>query len=79
MLQIPCAFCGLRDEIEFVCRGEVAARPADPMTTSDQDWAAYLYERDNPRGWLREYWLHVHGCAQLTLVRRNSLTNEVAT
>jgi len=76
MLQIPCPWCGLRDEIEFAPRGEVVPRP-DPNISSDRDWAAYLYERGNVRGWLREYWAHTYGCAQLFIIRRDSLTTEV--
>jgi sarcosine oxidase, subunit delta len=76
VLQINCPWCGLRDEIEFTPRDEVIERP-DPMTATDDIWTAYLYERGNTCGWLREYWLHVHGCGQLFIVRRHSMTQEI--
>jgi heterotetrameric sarcosine oxidase delta subunit len=77
MLQIPCPWCGPRDEIEFAPRGPVSSRP-DPSTASDLEWTTYLHQGDNTRGWLREYWVHLHGCGQLFIVRRQTLTNEVA-
>ena len=77
MLQIPCPWCGPRDEIEFIPRGPVASRP-DPSTASDLEWTTYLYQGANTRGWLREYWVHTHGCGQLFVVTRQTLTNEIA-
>ena len=77
MLQIPCPWCGPRDEIEFVPRGPVASRP-DPSTASDLEWTTYLYQGANTRGWLREYWVHTHGCGQVFVVTRQTLTNEIA-
>jgi sarcosine oxidase subunit delta len=76
MLQIPCPWCGLRDEIEFAPRGEVVTRP-DPQLATDREWVAYLFERGNARGWLREYWMHTHGCGQLFVIRRHNVTNDV--
>jgi sarcosine oxidase subunit delta len=76
VLQIPCPWCGLRDEREFTPRGEVVKRP-DPATSSDAEWSAYLYQSGNARGWLREYWVHTHGCMQLFIVERHSVTHEM--
>jgi sarcosine oxidase subunit delta len=36
-----------------------------------------VYERDNPRGWHREWWLHVGGCRRLLLVVRHTLSHEI--
>jgi sarcosine oxidase, subunit delta len=77
MLQITCPWCGPRDELEFSYRDEVVTRPA-PASASDESWAAYLYQRENPRGWLQEYWLHVHGCGKLFVIRRHTVTHEIA-
>ncbi|MBA2933983.1 sarcosine oxidase subunit delta [Sphingomonas sp. CGMCC 1.13654] len=76
MLQIPCPWCGPRNEIEFLARGPVVARP-DPDGADDAAWTAFLYRADNQRGWLREWWLHVHGCGQLFVIRRHSVTDEI--
>ena len=79
MLRIPCPYCGERDEIEFRYRGDATvSRPA-----SDRDdaveFASYVYERDNPRGWHTEWWLHVGGCRRLLKVERHTLTHEIRT
>ena len=76
MLLIPCPWCGPRDESEFTYRGEVIIRP-DPQRASDGEWTAFLFHRTNPRGWLDEQWLHIHGCAQLVRISRNTVTNEI--
>ena len=76
MLQLPCPWCGPRDESEFSHRGEVVVRP-DPDTASDAHWIRYLYYRSNVRGWQHEYWVHSHGCEQLFAIRRHTLTNEI--
>lgn len=63
MLQITCPYCGPRAEIEFRGGGEAhIARPDVPAERTDEDWQAYLYLRDNPKGLIRERWNHVHGC-----------------
>ncbi len=51
MLIINCPWCGKRPEIEFRYGGEAhIARPADPSTMSDAEWADFLYNRTNPKG-----------------------------
>jgi sarcosine oxidase subunit delta len=77
MLHLPCPWCGLRDESEFSYRGEVCRRP-DPELASDAEWIAYLYYRGNVQGWLREYWAHTHGCHQLFVILRHTVTHEIA-
>ena len=78
MLLIACPHCGPRDEAEFVCGGQThIARPGPPETTSDAQWARYLFERDNPKGLHFERWLHRHGCGQWFNVARDTLTHEI--
>ena len=78
MLQIPCPYCGLRDEIEFTWGGEAhVQRP--PQSCTDEAWAAYLFFRDNARGYSLERWRHSFGCAQWFNVARNTVTHEVLT
>ena len=76
MLRIACPCCGERDETEFRYRGDATrARPPDPDDVAA--FAAYVYERDNPRGWHAEWWLHVAGCRRLLRVERHTLTHEI--
>jgi sarcosine oxidase subunit delta len=76
MLRIPCPWCGERDETEFRYRG--AAARARPQPEADlAAFSAYVYERDNPQGWHREWWLHVGGCRRLLVVVRHTLSHEI--
>jgi len=79
MLLIECPWCGDRAETEFSCGGEAdIRRPALPQTLSDEAWADYLFMRKNTRGWHRELWNHSQGCRQWFVVKRNTLTYEIA-
>jgi heterotetrameric sarcosine oxidase delta subunit len=78
MLKLDCPFCGARDEREFRCGGQShITRPGPPAQVSDETWAAYLFLRDNPKGWHFERWLHAAGCRQWFNVARNTVTHEV--
>jgi heterotetrameric sarcosine oxidase delta subunit len=76
MLRISCPWCGERDETEFRYRGDASrARPqADAGLAA---FNAYVYERDNPRGWHQEWWLHVGGCRRLLKVVRHTVSHEI--
>jgi sarcosine oxidase subunit delta len=76
MLRIPCPFCGVRDEAEFRFRGDASVvRPAEGAGLDE--FHRYVYERANPLGWHREWWLHVFGCRQLLLIERHTLSHEI--
>lgn len=76
MLLIRCPHCGERPEIEFRNGGEAGiARPADPAALDDAAWAAFLYQRSNPRGLHAERWRHIHGCGRFFTVRRHTVTD----
>lgn len=76
MLRIPCPYCGLRDEPEFIFGGPAGVvRPPD--TSDDATWTRYLYERENPAGWHWERWSHAHGCGQWFNMLRNTLTHAI--
>ncbi|MFZ0499162.1 MAG: sarcosine oxidase subunit delta [Steroidobacteraceae bacterium] len=80
MLRIPCPWCGPRDEPEFHWGGEVPIlRPGPPETVSATAWAEYLFMRDNPKGWVRERWVHAFGCRRWFIVVRNTITHEIRT
>ncbi len=77
MLSIPCPWCGERDETEFSYGAEAAVPyPADPAALSDEEWAAFVFFRANPKGLLEERWVHTQGCRRWFDVVRDTATNE---
>ncbi|MBL8572033.1 MAG: sarcosine oxidase subunit delta [Hyphomicrobiaceae bacterium] len=75
MLLVTCPYCGPRPEIEFRQAGEAhIARPA--ITCSDDEWADFLYMRDNHKGYMRERWRHVAGCGRFFNVVRHTVTDK---
>jgi sarcosine oxidase subunit delta len=78
MLLIKCPYCGERPELEFHCGGEAhIARPHDPMSVPDQEWAEYLFYRENAKGVLAERWHHSHGCQRWFNMLRDSVSDRV--
>ncbi len=79
MLLIPCPYCRMaRPEIEFRYGGEAhIARPADPSLVCDDDWARYLYMRNNPKGPHAERWRHVHGCGRFFNGLRDTVSDKI--
>ena len=78
MLRIDCPWCGPREEIEFHCGGQAhIARPADPESVSDEDWADYLFMRDNVKGVQAERWLHAAGCRRWFNVVRDTVSHDI--
>ncbi len=78
MLLIPCPYCGPRAEIEFSYGAEAhIERPKDPAALSDEEWAQYLFMKDNTKGVLRERWVHAHGCGRWFNLARDTLSDEI--
>ncbi|MFF8845619.1 sarcosine oxidase subunit alpha family protein [Streptomyces sp. NPDC015127] len=78
MLLIPCPWCGPRDEAEFHYGGQAhVPYPEDPAPLSDEEWARYLFFRDNPKGPFAERWSHAAGCRRWFNAVRDTATNEV--
>lgn len=78
MIRIPCPICGLRDETEFTYGGD-ASRVRPDLTETDMDvWHDYVFSRPNPRGLHIEFWHHVHGCRQVLVVERDTLSHDVS-
>lgn len=75
-MQLDCPCCGSRDLREFSYLGD-AERTTPALSDDAETWAAYVYERRNPRGPHLEYWQHVHGCRQVLRVRRNTQTHVI--
>lgn len=52
-------------------------RPGPPRQVSEAQWAEYLFMRGNPKGWVRERWVHALGCRQWFIAVRNTVTHEI--
>jgi sarcosine oxidase subunit delta len=78
MLLIRCPYCEeTLPELEFAYAGEAhIARPADPSTMSDEEWARYLFFRANPKGRHHERWRHVHGCGRFLNAVRDTVSDK---
>lgn len=78
MLKIDCPHCGFRPEDEFVYGGQAHIDyPEDPFALTDEEWAEYLFYRDNPKGSYRERWSHAHGCRKWFNAIRDTRTYEI--
>ena len=79
MLRIQCPYCGsTRDEDEFTYGGPYKrVRPTTPQALSDQQWADYLFTRDNTRGRSLERWRHTFGCRQWFGIERDTVSHEL--
>ena len=78
MLLIRCPWCGERDEVEFGYGGQAGiAYPRDPSALTDEQWAQWLFFRDNPKGAFAERWVHTHGCRRWFDVTRDTVTHEI--
>jgi sarcosine oxidase, subunit delta len=77
MLRIPCPYCGsTRDEDEFTFGGPYErVRPTEPQQLSDQQWANYLFTRENTRGNSLERWRHTFGCRQWFGIERDTVSH----
>lgn len=77
MLILRCPYCGvLADETELHGEGEAHLKRFGPGT-SDDDFTAYLFHRENPKGVHFERWRHVYGCGKFFHVARDTATLEV--
>ena len=76
MLLLTCPWCGARDETEFAYGGQAhVAHPAVPADLTDQEWAEYLFFRDNPKGPFAERWVHSTGCRRWFNAVRDTATH----
>jgi sarcosine oxidase, subunit delta len=77
MLKLTCPNCGVEgEETEFSAGGEAHLKRIGPGS-SDADFAAYLFERKNPRGVHFERWRHAFGCGKWFHAARCTATLEV--
>ena len=79
MMLIECPYCGPRNETEFGYGGQAhVAYPQSPDSLSDEEWAQFLFYRDNPKGSYAERWLHSVGCRRWFNAIRDTRTYEIA-
>jgi sarcosine oxidase subunit delta len=77
-MQLPCPYCGSRDEDEFRFGGEAGVtRPGPPEAVSDVEWADYLFRHVQIVGWQAERWHHAFGCRAWFNLWRNTVTHEI--
>ena len=77
-MRLPCPFCGDRDVMEFVCRGEVREdRPGPEADRARAAMIAHVYDRENAAGRVREHWYHAAGCRRWLVVERDTRSHEV--
>jgi len=80
VLRIPCPWCGPREEVEFRYGGQAHInRPHRPEQLTDDEWADYLFMRDNPKGIFAERWAHAAGCRRWFNMLRHTVTHEIIT
>lgn len=80
MLLITCPYCGERPELEFAHGGEAhVQRPRNPSQVDEQEWASFLYMRNNTKGVYAERWRHVHGCGKFFNALRDTTTDRFVT
>lgn len=78
MLFITCPYCGPRAELEFRGGGQAhLARPVDPASVGDAEWAHFLFYRDNVKGLQAERWNHAHGCQRWFNAVRDTVSDAV--
>lgn len=78
MLILTCPYCGVdADETELVPGGEAHLARVGPGG-DDEAFEAYLFQRQNPKGWHVERWRHAMGCGKWFHAARHTGTMEVA-
>jgi heterotetrameric sarcosine oxidase delta subunit len=74
---IECPWCGPREEVEFSYGGQAhVPYPADPAALSDEQWAHYVFFRDNTAGVWAERWMHATSCRRWFNAVRDTRTHE---
>ncbi len=77
MLILPCPCCGVdADETELAPGGEAHLTRHGPSSTN-AEFEAYLFDRENPRGVHFERWRHAAGCGKWFHAARDTATLEV--
>jgi sarcosine oxidase subunit delta len=72
---IECPWCGPREEVEFHYGGQAHVTYPPDAELSDEQWAQYLFVRDNTRGLFAERWVHTVGCRRWFNAVRDTATH----
>ena len=77
MLVLTCPYCGVAaDETELAPGGEAHVKRFGPGSP-EEDFEAYRFLRQNPKGVHFERWRHAYGCGKWFLAARHTVTMEV--
>lgn len=76
MILLKCPNCGPRNAQEFRYGGEARKRP-DLNAVTPEEWADYIYMRDNKLGVIHEWWYHRAGCGLWFIAERHTKTHVV--
>ena len=77
MLLLTCPYCGVKaEETELAPGGQAHLKRFGPGS-SDSDFEAYMFNRNNPRGVHFERWRHAYGCGKWFIAARCTVTLEV--
>ncbi len=81
MLLIYCPYCEEeRSELEFRNAGDAhIARPTNIAEITDEEFEAYFFLRDNPKGVIFERWRHIHGCGRFFNAARDTVSDRFLT
>jgi sarcosine oxidase subunit delta len=64
--------------VEFHYGGAAhVAYPEDPQSLTDEQWARYVFFRDNPKGPFAERWCHTASCRRWFNAIRDTATHQV--
>ncbi len=72
---LNCPLNGPRNISEFVYGGEVVEHP-EPHTSSNAEWADYVFLENNTAGVVREWWYHA-STAYWIIAERDTVKDEV--
>jgi sarcosine oxidase subunit delta len=75
MKLMPCPLNGLRNISEFTSGGEVSAMP-DPASCTNAEWADYVFNKSNPAGFTREWWLH-NASSYWFIAERDAVSDDI--
>lgn len=74
MKLIDCPHIGARPQSEFVFGGELRPQP-EPGTSSDKEWADFVFNNNGEPGIIFEWWYHSSSGIWFVW-QRNTLTDE---
>ena len=76
-MRIYCPICGERDSGEFTYGGDATVHRPAMDETDVEAWCQYVYNRENPRGPMLEYWHHTQGCRAWLVLERDTVTHKI--